>query len=549
VGAGNYSTFDAEGAIGLALSDTVAVRAAFLSRDRDSFYTDIGPANNDAGSLDEKRARLGFLWQPTDSLDFYLKYETSEKDNGGLPNRPIAGSAFAFGRTDDIRNISYNTDTRHKENDDTLLLDVGYTFSNGVAVKMLGGMQEKEIDILWDFDSTSVVGLEQTQVIQEDQDSYEVNLISPDDAKIQWVVGYYHQTNNIDVDIQTPGPRILIGVEKITKGLFGQVGFNVTDDLQLEFGLRQAWFEAGGLPGSGGYFGPIENGPAFPINGQHDDDDTLGKLTAKWTYNEDQLLYATAAKGYKPGGYNNLNPADNFKPESVQSIEFGWKANALDGAVRTAVAVFYNDYEDFQFDSIDIASGTNGIKNVGEATIKGVEFSIDGQFGDLRLDASISLVDSDLSPASDIVNERALPPEADSLPQCVGGAVPPSCFDYTPFVISNVGGPNLRSPERSLTFGAEYAVELSGGATLTPRVNYGWIDEQWVNILYDPGTDLLESRGLLSALLTYERDNWTIQAFGRNLADKEYVSGQYLSLNVEYYGAPREYGIRATYGF
>lgn len=548
-GVGNYSAMDVEGALGLPLGDKFAVRAALVSRDRDSFYTDIGPANTDAGSLDEKRARLGLLWQPTENLDFYLKYETSEKDNGGLPNRPLAGSAFAFGRTADIRNISYNTNTRHEEDDDTLLLDSSFAFDNGVAVNLIAGMQEKKIDILWDYDSTGIVGLEQTQVIEEDQDSYELNLISPDDAKIQWVVGYYHQTNNIDVNIQTPGPLILIGIEKITKGLFGQVGFTVADDVFLEVGLRQAWFEAGGLPGSGGYFGPVANGPAFPINGQYDDDEILGKATASWNYNNDNLLYANVAKGYKPGGYNNPNPADNFRPESVWSYELGWKASAMDGAVRTSVAAFYNDYEDFQFDSIDIASGTNGIKNVGEATIQGLEFSIEGQFGGLRLDASLSLIDSDLSPASDIVNERALPPAADSLPQCAGGAVPPTCFDYTPYLISNSGGSNLRSPDRSLTVGAEYAFEMSAGATLTPRLNYGWIDEQWVNILYDPSSDLLDSRGLLSALITFEKENWVVQAYGRNLADKEYVSGQYLSLNVEYFGAPREYGIRATYGF
>jgi len=45
LGAGSYSMTEAQGAIGLPIGDTVAVRAAFNWRDRDSFYDDIGPAN------------------------------------------------------------------------------------------------------------------------------------------------------------------------------------------------------------------------------------------------------------------------------------------------------------------------------------------------------------------------------------------------------------------------------------------------------------------------------------------------------------------------
>ncbi|WP_317928626.1 TonB-dependent receptor [Halioxenophilus sp. WMMB6] len=549
VGAGSYSAINTEGAIGIPVTETVAVRAAFKTSERDSYYDDIGPANTDAGSLDETRFRLGVAWQPTDNIDLYVKYETSDKDTGGYPNRPIEGSDFAFGRTDDIWDISYNTDTKHKESDDTYLIDTQYTFDNGVGIKLLAGHQEKEIDVVWDYDATSILSLEETQFIEEDQDSYELNIISPDDARLQWVLGYYFQKNDVSVDIQTPGPRILLGIEKETKGLFGQVGYDLTKDLQVEFGVRQAWYDAAGLEGSGGYFGPVSAGPAFPISGDYDDDDLLGKLSVNWAYDNDNLIYASLAKGYKPGGYNNTHAEDNFNKESVWAYELGWKSTMLDGAVRTAVALFYNDYEDFQFDSIDITSGSSGVLNVGKATIQGVEFSIDGQFGGLRMDAGFSYIDSELNPVSSIVDERSLPGGASNLPQCVGGATPPACFDYTPYLVSTSGGDNLYSPGLSYTLGVEYEFTLFNGATLIPRLNYGWVDEQWVNLLYDKETDLLESRGLLSALVTFETNNWIIQAYGRNLTNKEYVSGQYNSLNAEYFGAPRVVGMNVSYSF
>jgi len=482
-----------------------------------------------------------------EQLDLLVKYETSDKDTGGYPTRPMDTSDFAFARTDDIRDISFNTRTKHEESDDTLLFDATYTFDNGIAVNLLAGKQEKEIDIVWDFDSTAALPLEQTQVIGEDQDSVEMTVVSPADGDLQWVFGYYYQKNEIDVNLQTPGPLILIGIEKETEGLFGQLGYNITDDLQFEFGVRQVWFDAGGLPGSGGYFGPISGGPAFPINGSYDDDDLVGKLSLNWTLG-DHLTYGSVAKGWKPGGYNNPNSQDNFLPEEVTAYEFGWKATMMDGALRTAFAIFYSDYENFQFDTIDITSGSSGIKNVADADLKGAEFSIDAQFGGFLLDASIAYVDSELG-SSTFVDERQS--GSPNLPQCTGGAQPPECFDYTPFIVDSAGGPMLYAPELTYSLGAEYTFQMGNGATLTPRINYGYVDEQWVNLAYEK-VDLLESRGLLSALITYQTDSWKVQAYGRNLADKEYVSGQYLSIaagGVEFYGAPREYGLNFGYYF
>ncbi len=52
---------------------------------------------------------------------------------------------------------------------------------------------------------------------------------------------------------------------------------------------------------------------------------------------------------------------------------------------------------------------------------------------------------------------------------------------------------------------------------------------------------------MLTALLTLRRANWHVEAYGTNLANKRYVSGQY-GLN-EFYGAPREFGVRAGLRF
>jgi iron complex outermembrane receptor protein len=53
---------------------------------------------------------------------------------------------------------------------------------------------------------------------------------------------------------------------------------------------------------------------------------------------------------------------------------------------------------------------------------------------------------------------------------------------------------------------------------------------------------------LLSALLTLDLPGaWSVQGYGTNLADKTYVSGQFG--NTEFFGAPREYGVRVRKQF
>lgn len=51
----------------------------------------------------------------------------------------------------------------------------------------------------------------------------------------------------------------------------------------------------------------------------------------------------------------------------------------------------------------------------------------------------------------------------------------------------------------------------------------------------------------MSALVTLDMGDWQVTAYGTNLANKDYVSGQFDS--NEFYGAPREYGLRVRVAF
>jgi iron complex outermembrane receptor protein len=109
------------------------------------------------------------------------------------------------------------------------------------------------------------------------------------------------------------------------------------------------------------------------------------------------------------------------------------------------------------------------------------------------------------------------------------------------------GKANPYAPQWTYNIGVEYAFNVSAGATLTPRLNYSYLGEQWTTLIEAPATDLLPAYGLLNASLTYRNSDWRLEAYALNLADKHYVTGQ--AGNNQFYGAPRQAGVRVSRSF
>jgi iron complex outermembrane recepter protein len=559
LGAGNHTAFNAEGAFNIPASDVLAFRIAGFHRDRDSFYDDVGPFGNEAGKLDESGGRIGMLWQPG-SFSALAKLQYNDMRTGGYAYRPIPGTTYDAFRVGDIRSLSYDAPTSHRERATIGSLELKQEFSGGTILRSLTGYQYKRIDSFDDLDGSQAPAAAGGQITWdyfagERQYSEEINLISPTEDVFDWILGAYFQRNEIDVRIfqrEAGFPTDIFPVNRrTTTGVFAQGNYALTEALELQLGARYSHYKA---TGRGGVF--IGSGiPTFPpgglqvssLAGSHDDNRTTGKAALNWKVDEENLLYVFAARGYKPGGFNSVD--SEFDPETVWNYEAGWKSTLLNGRMRTQLAAFYNDYSAFQFDVIEPATGQGGIRNVASATIKGLEAQIEARFGAFAVDGGAAYVDSKLGGLT-FINERLLPP-GNLGPQCPAGAPssPPFCFDYNPFFQTTAGGPNLYSPEWTYNAGAEYTFELSNDATLTPRINYSYVGSRFAYIAYSPVSDRLASYGLVSALITLNRGPWRVEAYGTNLTDKEYVSGQASASRNEFYGAPREYGLRAAFNF
>jgi hypothetical protein len=102
---GSYQLEHADGAINLAVGDTFAVRAAFHDLSHQGYY--IGGLDD----ADEKGARVGFTWKPTDAQSLWVTYDDITIGGTG------AGSNVVFAtpaRMCSCRPIRVTTPTSHE---------------------------------------------------------------------------------------------------------------------------------------------------------------------------------------------------------------------------------------------------------------------------------------------------------------------------------------------------------------------------------------------------------------------------------------------------
>ena len=302
------------------------------------------------------------------------------------------------------------------------------------------------------------------------------------------------------------------------------------------------------------------------------------KVGLNWSPTDTDFLYVFYARGYKAGTHQG----GGVQPEQIDDIEFGWKGSLFDGLFTGDLNFYYMDYADLQGSAFNIGDPTGADttnSNIGDATIQGIEASGQMFFGDLGVDFSVAFSDSEVEGIR-TVNEDSLPIWADNdtggtldyLPQCgignltqygtgdpnqvsTGRVVDPAdatntipngnCFDYDPYFVNFSGQPQVQAPELSYNIGIDYEFAWGGG-TLTPRLAYSYTDESWSNVIQ---TDYYrnDERGITNLTVDYDRDDWTVQFYIRNLTEDVYIASARDGWIG--YGAPRTYGVRARLNF
>jgi iron complex outermembrane receptor protein len=532
---GNYDDFGAQGAVNLPISSTLAARVAFNTEFRDSFYKISGPWTGDPGRLRSGSGRLGFLWRPTDKLKLVWKTDVSYLDLGSINSDPVLA-------TNDPFHITANAHLRALDRLVRSDLRADYELANGVTIRSVTGYQRGRTLYATDLDGTSAPISTFKDAVDEEIQSQEINLISPDDRPVTWVLGAYYQHDKYTF----PTGRLLIGLPlgvfdyiiegsnpKHTEALFGQASFQLPSNFQLQVGARYSWNETTNhvrvrVP---------QFGILVPDEQSLKESKLTGKVSLNWTPNEHNFFYGFVATGFRPGGLNvpaTLVLPDPFRAETVTNYEVGWKRGWLDGRLRTQLDAYYNDYKNFQ---VIIGNPTNPTAstelNVPSKTeMYGLEAQAEAVFGPFSLDAGLGLMHSELG------TFFAVDPRALSATPCglTMGPASPSCIDLS-------GNEQTYAPNFTFNLGAQYVFDLGGGDTLTPRLNYGHVSAQWATLFENRARgDRVEDRDIVNAQIAWTHKDVITTLYATNLTDQTYVGA--VNSGLRFVGPPRQFGVR-----
>lgn len=278
-------------------------------------------------------------------------------------------------------------------------------------------------------------------------------------------------------------------------------------------------------------------------------------FTLSFKPDRDTLLYASANRGFKSGGFNGRANSVNdltlvvggvptivnrFRPETVWTYEAGGKASFADGRVKLSAAAFYSDYSDFQ---ARVGGGVVGaantgvfpVINAGKLQIWG--FEVEGIVKPARaltLSGSIGYLDAKYLRFDD------------------GRRVPPGTFSCNPTGNAITCQPAF-APPISARLAGDYVIPV-GSSQLTLGLEGRFIDKQYLSVdnragLTEPGYAI----GNAYVQLDLQR-NFYLRGAIKNFSDARYrTDGQEFSsvanIQTVYYGDPRTWSISAGFRF
>ena len=271
-------------------------------------------------------------------------------------------------------------------------------------------------------------------------------------------------------------------------------------------------------------------------------DDVIPRFTADYKLTDDTLLYVSAAKGVKTGGFNGVRAGQvtipvaeqAFAPESNWTYEIGAKNTLLEGRLVANVAIFSVDWSDMQIQALPsntpaalVANTPVIYQNIGNARSRGIEF--EGLFAiNEHLTANFGAAFTDPTFKDGTKSFRFNG-------RCDGVVCP---------VDTSVGGNTLpRTPKAQLNAGLEW------GATFGNELNYflrGDVTYQSEMQIEEMNIGQIEPRTLVNVRAGISKDSWSAEVFGRNVLDEKYVANSFFIISGVSYGT--SLGEQATYG-
>ncbi|WP_375381829.1 TonB-dependent receptor [uncultured Sphingomonas sp.] len=372
------------------LTDTLSARIFVDHEQRDGFTYDPVSGNRGYG-YDRTLGRIKIVWKPTDKLKVTLAgslmHDNAPRGDvssgtlipplgqqalSGIPY-PVPGNVATYLRGPDIWRTTLTRPQIGKVNGQQGTMDIRYETGIG-ELAFLTDYTHSDTNILSTADASIRNVADIFTITDEQRFSQEVRLSGKSNG-FSYIGGLYFLHTDFKfgdpgatIDTNAPFIRVypgstlynLAGIQAIytpfdTKttayAAFAQVGYDITDRLNLTGGLRQSRDELSGytLGAAQLISGPvIVTVPRTDL--KHNFNATTGTANLSYKLAPDALVYASYSRGNSPGGFNSGGAATiQYVPQNVNAYEVGLKSELLDKRIRLNLALFDNEYSNLQF--------------------------------------------------------------------------------------------------------------------------------------------------------------------------------------------------------
>lgn len=565
---GGRDLWEGSGYVTGALSDALAGRLAVYYRKHDGYSrnTLLDQALDDQ---DNYAVRGSLLFQPAGALDIHVVADFSHNESNGQSRRavddlsvPGLGAVVASGVLSDNVRESDAPWTQWEDHDTAgLTARIDYRLGGGHTLTYLSAVRYGDFSGRY-----SLVGTRSppslTDAANGQHEKYtgitqDLRLSSPADGAgpLRWVAGLYflrEDTDIVDNSIATtflaalgPGSvgdildgEFIYDQENVTKSsaIYGELTWAVADTVSLTVGGRYTYddknyrnrsecLDFGAQPDFILCVAPL-GAEFWNIRTSKSWSEFTPKASVDWRASDNALLYVSAARGFKGGGWQGKPGTEAaalfpYDPEIAWTYEIGAKTDWADGRIRANLAVFHTEFDDLQVEQLDDSGLSLIIDNAASARIDGVELELQLRpVPELQLWLSGSYLDSEYK-------------------------------DFIDSAGNDLSGNRLaRTPELRLTGGVDYLARINHALSLDTRVEYQWQDEMpWLveNTVFEDSYELVDARVALQAL----EARWEVALFAKNLTDELYRVDAipFLGDVFSRFGAPRSYGVQFTKTF
>lgn len=559
--------FTFEGAVSGPMTDNLKGRVALRYDGREGWVNNV-VNGDDEQELNDYTVRTTLVWDISETMDATFMYQRGELNHDGRtfqlsecgaalrnfdpdgPGPAPAGAIFnAIVAAGEDCTANFSTNVVNFQNGqpviqqintefDTFGLTIDWEVLDGHTITSLTGYSEYETldDFDADFTIAQIAGGDITESYE--QWSQELRLTSPAGDQLEYIAGAFFQFTEHDVLFRrdfsalppplTPSGNLITTAQKgDTYAVFGQLTWRFNESWSLTASGRYTHEKKDAVQDQRPT-ALFNNTPIFlippvgPASGIHNltskrtENNFSPTANLQWRPNQQAMLYASVARGFKGGGFDFQNdgpqalaaPTFEFEDEDVTSYEVGAKLTLLGGSAQFNFNWFRSEFDNLQVSTLDSTSATFNVGNAASAVTTGVEADVKWAVTDrFRLTAAFAYLDS----------------EYDEFPDAPCNFVIISSGNCTGVgLTTDLGGRELPySPDVTAMISGEYVLPITSSLELTTYVQVFYTDEFALILDLDPNM-FQDSYAKVDARMTLSNidHTWEVSLIGRNLNDK-----------------------------